>query len=164
MGNEQLHSEIVLLLRILDQAYKTKSWHGANLRGSIRGLSAEQAGWQPHPKRHCIADHVLHAAYWKYIVRRRLRGEKQSTFPLKGSNWFPLPVPLTEEFWRQAIDILEGEHRQLRAALAELPHEQLYATPAGSKVSNFALMSGIAAHDLYHTGQIQLLKRLQNEQ
>jgi len=48
----------------------------------------------------------------------------------------------------------------LREAVATLSSRQLYQTPRGKKVSNFTLLSGIAAHDLYHAGQIQLLKRL----
>lgn len=51
-------------------------------------------------------------------------------------------------------------HRSLRAAIEQLPQKRLFHTPRGSKVSNFALLTGVAAHDLYHAGQIQLLKKL----
>jgi hypothetical protein len=51
-------------------------------------------------------------------------------------------------------------HRSLRDAVAKLPPAELHRTPKGSKVSNLSLLSGVAAHDLYHAGQIQLLKRL----
>jgi hypothetical protein len=156
------HPEIALLLNLLDQAYAHKSWHGPNLKGSIRGLSAAQAAWRPHPDRHCIADIVVHAAYWKYVVRRRLRGDKRGSFPLTGSNWFTLPAPLAEKAWRDYAALLESEHRALREAVAELPHDQLHCMPPGSKVSNVTLIEGIAFHDIYHAGQIQLLKRLQS--
>jgi hypothetical protein len=156
--------EIGLLLRILDEAYEKKAWHGPNLRGSIRGLSAGQAAWRPGLQRRSIADIVVHAAYWKYAVRRRLHGDKRGSFPLKGSNWFALPEPLPEPAWRDYIALLEAEHRALRAAVAELPHARLHQTPAGSKVSNSTQIQGIALHDVYHAGQIQLLKRLQANQ
>jgi hypothetical protein len=58
------------------------------------------------------------------------------------------------------VALLEQMHQVLRAEVAKLSDADLRHTPAGSKVSNFALISGIAAHDLYHAGQIQLLKRL----
>jgi hypothetical protein len=160
-GRTDWPPEIVLLLRLLDEAYEKKAWHGPNLRGSIRGLTAPQAGWRPRPDRHSIADIVVHAAYWKYAVRRRLCGDKRGSFPLKGSNWFALPAPLEETAWRRYVALLEAEHRALRAAVAELPAGALHQKPAGSKVSQLPLITGIAAHDLYHTGQIQLLKRLQ---
>lgn len=160
MAKNAVHPEIALLLRNLDEAYEKKGWHGPNLKGSLRGLSAAQAAWRPHPRRHSIAEVALHAAYWKYAVRRRLRGDERGSFPLKGSNWIPVAA-LTDEDWRRYVKLLDAEHRALRAAIAELPHSQLYVTPAGSKVSNVTLIYGIAAHDLYHTGQIQLLKALQ---
>src|SRR6185503_12219164 len=79
------------LLAIVDQAYDRPSWHGTNLKGSIRRVTATIAAWRPGPNRHNIWEIVVHAAYWKYAVRRRLTGEARGSFPLKGSNWFRRP-------------------------------------------------------------------------
>jgi hypothetical protein len=153
-------TEIDLLLRLLDEGYDKKAWHGPNLRGSVRGLSLEEACWRPGTERHNVWEVVVHAAYWKYIVRRRLLGEKKGSFPLKGSNWFARPVVRTAKAWRSDLDLLEETHRSLRAAVAAFDPARLAVTPAGSTVSNLAMVSGVAAHDVYHAGQIQLLKRL----
>ena len=151
------------LLAILDQAYDHTSWHGTNLRGSVRRVAAKQAVWRPSPRRHNIWEEVVHAAYWKYAVARRFTGEGRGSFPLKGSNWFTRPVDLahaTDHAWGEDVALLDRMHHVLRSEVARLSDGDLTNTPAGSKVSNFALISGIAAHDLYHAGQIQLLKKL----
>ena len=75
--------EIEVILTVLDQAFDKKSWHGTNLRGSLRGVTHVQASWRPSPDRHNIWELTLHTAYWKYIVRRRLLGEPRGSFPLK---------------------------------------------------------------------------------
>lgn len=155
-----IRSERRLLLAILDQAYDRKSWHGTNLRGSIRQVSAEQATWRPAPGRHNIWEIVVHAAYWKYAVRRRLVGGARASFAVKGSNWFRRPQDPSDAAWKSDVALLDQTHRALREAIETLPVADIYRTAAGRKVSNFALMSGIAAHDVYHAGQIQLLKRL----
>lgn len=152
--------EIDVLLRIVDTAFDRKSWHGAGLKGSLRGLTAAQAVRRPAPGRHNIAEQALHAAYWKYTVRRRLRGEGPGSFPLKGSNWFPRGPELDDAQWRQDVALLVREHAALRQAIAELDPSILHDRLPGAKVTAFELISGIAAHDLYHAGQIQLLKRL----
>jgi uncharacterized damage-inducible protein DinB len=157
----QLSPEITILLANLDEAYNRKGWHGPNLRGSIRGLDARQASWRPGPKRRSIADIVVHCAYWKYAVRRRLRGDSRGSFPLKGSNWFVLPANLSESDWQSYVRLLENEHRRLREAITEVSASQLQMRSKRSKTRNAVLIYAIAAHDLYHTGQIQLLKRLQ---
>jgi DinB superfamily len=157
------HAEIAQLLSALDQAFDRKSWHGPNLRGSVRGLSTEEVTWRPRPDRHCIAEIVVHAAYWKYAVRRRLLNLERGSFALKGSNWFLLPDPLPEPTWREYLALLESEHEALRAAVAGLTPEELPLAPPGSKVTNLALVQGITAHDVYHAGQVQLLKRLRPE-
>jgi hypothetical protein len=160
-ADRALAPEIIVLIRLLDEGYDQKAWHGPNLKGSIRGLSAEQAAWRPSPRRHCIAEQVIHAAYWKYAVRRRLRGDERGSFPLKGSNWFPVAGPLAAQEWKSHTALLDSEHRLLRETIVEFPADRLFELAAGGKVTNVAIISGIAAHDVYHAGQIQLLKRLQ---
>ena len=151
-----------VLLGLLDEAFERKSWHGTNLRGSLRGLQARQAAWRPGPRRHNIWEIAVHAAYWKYAVRRRLSGEKRGSFALPGSNWFLRPGTGGEAAWKSDLALLVDEHRRLRAAVEELDEGSLEKVAAGAsgKTTNVALIRGIAAHDLYHAGQIQLLKRL----
>jgi DinB superfamily len=153
-------NDVEQLLDILDQAYDRRSWHGTNLRGSIRGLSPLRAAWRPASGRHNIWELVVHAAYWKYVVRRRLTSEARGSFPLKGSNWFERPLDPTERAWRSDVALLEETHRSLRAAIAAVPPATLHRKFARSNETRFFLISGAAAHDLYHAGQIQLLKRL----
>jgi uncharacterized damage-inducible protein DinB len=153
-------SEVKLLLNMIDQAYDRRAWHGTNLKGSIRGLDAERAAWRPDPQRHSIWEVVVHAAYWKYAVRRRILGEKRGSFPLKGSNWFRRPVENTEAAWHQDVALLEETHARLREAIAHVPAQQFSKLQGKTKYTYAQLIYGIASHDLYHAGQIQLLKKL----
>ena len=154
-------SEIELLLEMIDQGYDRRAWHGTNLRGSIRGLTPEQAAWRPAAGRHNIWEIVIHAAYWKYTVRRRLLGEKRGSFPLKGSNWFPRPeADTTAAAWRKDVALLEENHRSLRNAVEQISPKALLLKTARKKFTNAAVIYGVASHDIYHAGQIQLLKRL----
>jgi uncharacterized damage-inducible protein DinB len=147
-------------LFLIDTSYDRVSWHGTNLRGSIRGVSPRQAASRPAAGRHNIWELVVHAAYWKYIAWRRLTSATRGSFPLEGSNWFTRPQQVTEKAWRADIALLEQTHRTLRAAIADLRPADLTRKPPRSKVTTRALVTGVAAHDLYHAGQIQLLKRL----
>ena len=147
-----------VLLTQLDQAYDSKSWHGTNLRGAIRGLTAEHAGWRPQLGRHSIQEITVHAAYWKYAARRRLTGEKRGSFPLKGSNWFARQT-VDAVSWQADVELLAACHVALRTVIASLTPADLRRSVGGS-IDAMSLVSGIIAHDLYHAGQIQLMKRL----
>lgn len=151
-------AEIPVLLDLLDEAFERRSWHGTNFRGSIRGLSAGRAAWRPGPGRHNIWEIVVHVAYWKYAVRRRLAGGKRGSFPMAGSNWFPRPLDPTERAWRSDVDLLVEEHRRLRATIAAPEPEGPERDSARAR--RLQLIRGVVAHDLYHAGQVQLLKRL----
>lgn len=145
-----------LLLDILEEGYWKKAWHGPNLKQSLRGVTAKQAAWRPAAKRHNIWEETLHAAYWKYDVRRILEGGKSGSFVLKGSNFFSRPEKgkATETAWKSDREILESEHEQLREAVRK-------ALRGSSAEKTARLIYGVAFHDIYHAGQIRLLRRLQ---
>jgi hypothetical protein len=148
------------LLFLIDSAYDHVSWHGPNLKGSIRGVSPKQAAWRPSQNRHNIWELVVHAAYWKYVAWRRLTSAPRGSFALDGSNWFERPQLATLNAWRADIKLLDDTHRTLRRAVAGLSARDFDRALPKSKVTTRALVAGIAAHDFYHAGQIQLLKRL----
>ena len=149
---------INLLLAALDESFHGRAWHGPTLRGSLRGVTERAAAWRPAPNRHSIWEIVVHAAYWKYAVRARLTGVKRGSFALDGSNWFARPI--SSRRWADDIRLLGDEHRLLRQAIASLPVRALDRRLPGRRDTAAYMLRGIAAHDVYHAGQIQLLKRL----
>jgi hypothetical protein len=149
-----------ILLALLDEACDHRSWHGTNLRGVLRGLPLELAAWRPRHGAHNTLELVVHAACRKYAVRRRLTGARRGSFPLAGSNLWARPVTGTSAEWRDDLRLRADERRRLRAAGAALPPSRWGRRVPGSPFTRGGLVRGAAAHDLYHAGQIQLLKRL----
>lgn len=139
-----------LLLDVLDCAFDKRSWHGANLTGALRGVGATLAA-KSLPKRKSIWQQALHAAYWKQVVLNKLTGA--TPFPRAGSNWPRMPAKPTDAAWKNDLALLHDIHKRLRKAVANLP-------PAKLSKKTIWLIHGVAAHDLYHTGQIKLLIRL----
>jgi len=154
------HRDIEHLLGLLDEAYNRAAWHGPNLRGSIRGVTAREAALPPKAGRLTIWEIVVHAAYWKYVVRRRLTGEKRGSFSLPGSNWFGRPKDRSEKAWRAAVALLESQQKLLKKTVSSIKPQDLDRRSRGSKTIARRLIAGIAFHDVYHAGQIQLIKKL----
>jgi len=140
-----------VLLAALDEAYDKHGWHGTTLRNAVRRVPAEDAVWRPGEGRHNIWELTVHAAYWKYVARRRLTGGKRGGFPMKGSNWIASPQNAS---WEEAVALLESEHAAWRAAVASVDDATL------RDAKKVRLISGATAHDVYHTGQIQLVRAL----
>jgi hypothetical protein len=141
---------IAVLLQNLDYAFDKPGWHGPNLASSIRGIDARRAA-QSIGGRRSIWQQALHAAYWKQRVVNLLIGTQP--FPRKGTDWPLLPEQLTERNWKADVQLLHDIHATLRRAV-----EQIDAGRLDEKTTKLIL--GAAAHDLYHTGQIRLLRRM----
>jgi len=144
-----------LLLRMLAEGFTRPAWHGPNLRQSLKGVRAKHAAWRPAQGRHNIWELALHSAYWKHAVRRKIEGGKRGTFVLKGSNFFTRPDKrgATEAAWRADLALLENEHRALEQSVRRV----LKTNPPRKLLR---MLYGIAFHDVYHAGQIRLLRRL----
>jgi hypothetical protein len=153
-----MKNEVADLLEILRQAWGPRSWHGTGLSGAVRGVTVEEALWRPTPGRHNIWELMLHMAYWKYAVVRRLRGEPKGSFPRPGSDWIEVVDP-TEAGWKADVKLLHQQHKALVETVREFPARRLNLKEK-SRWTNREHIVVIAAHDLYHTGQLQLVKKL----
>jgi hypothetical protein len=150
------------LLEILESGYSKRSWHGPNLRRALRGVGPAEAAWRPAPGRHNIWEIVIHLAYWKYAVHRRLSGAKRGSFAVTGSNWFPRPAAETEAAWKGDLQLLESEHEDLFRFVGTFSDADLVkAAPGHDRTWRVAqVVYGVAFHDIYHAGQIQLIRKL----
>jgi uncharacterized damage-inducible protein DinB len=142
-----------------------RNWHGGpSPVGALRGVTAEAAAWRPGPRRKSIWALALHIAYWKYAVRRHLEPHPLPRFPRGPSNWPAPPAAADPAQWSRDVALLKEEHDRLVDAVAGVPMSALdRIPPEGRRWTYGQLLLGIAAHDAYHTGQIQLMKRLWDE-
>lgn len=139
-----------------------QAWHGGPTPvGSLRGVSAAEARWRPRPGRHTIWELALHIAYWDYAVRRRLEGGAPGEFPRHPANFPAMPARTGEREWAADRALLADEHRLLVTAIKAFPAARVGRHAGGRKRWSYGdLIAGIAMHDAYHAGQIQLMKRL----
>jgi hypothetical protein len=149
-------------LTLLQPGKGKRLWYGgATVAGSLRGVGPDLAAWRPGPGRHPIWGLVLHLAYWKYAVRRVLEDSPKGAFPRKPSNWPAMPDPADAKAWKRDRALLNDEQEKLLQAIRGFDPERLDQPAPGSGSHRFIdLVFGVSTHDLYHTGQIQLIKRL----
>jgi uncharacterized damage-inducible protein DinB len=147
------------LLATLDPK-RGAAWHGGPtpLR-AVRGVSAAQARWVPARGRHSIWELALHIAYWDYAVRRRLDPDSPRDFPRSPANWPALPERPDERAWALDKELLAREHRALVQVVRRVQGSRWNRRLTGRWTYGETIV-GIAAHEVYHAGQIQLVKRL----
>lgn len=154
------NQSVELVIEFLEQAFNKSAWHGITLRGSLRNVEYKEALWRPSPKRHNIREIALHTAYWKYIVWRKVSGHTETSFPYPGSDWQKLPAKFDKKTWDKEKKMLTKYHTLLIKELNSFPASKLDKMGPKSKYKYKQLLLGIGSHDLYHGGQIQLIKRL----
>jgi uncharacterized damage-inducible protein DinB len=150
--------------RIADQLRRTfrgEAWHGDSLFEILDGVSAAQAAAHPIKHAHSIWELVLHITAWDGAVRRRLAGEAVA---LVDEQNFPPVRDTSEMAWRKALEQARRTHDELIEAVTAFPDERLTEKVPGKKnepdwYNFYYMLHGVAQHELYHAGQIALLKK-----
>lgn len=151
-------SEVARLLSQLHRAYAGPAWHGPALNNILTGVTFQTAAERPIPNAHTIWELVLHITVWMTVPTRRLEGAEMPTLPPE-QDWPAAPEP-SDSAWRQALDGLADAQRNLEAAVRRLPEERLREVVLGDvPYSIYTMLYGVVQHNLYHAGQIALLKK-----
>src|SRR5436190_1432865 len=147
--------------RILDQlkrAFEGPAWHGPSIKESLNGVTAEQAHARPLPNAHTIWELVHHIAVWEDVGRRRLEGDPAEV-PLSSVADWPPAEDLSETAWEKSQAALDRSHQALVEAISRVPESRLDEPILKGKSTVFVTLHGVIQHDLYHAGQIAILKK-----
>lgn len=151
------NTRIATLAHLLEEAWAGPAWHGPSLRQAIRSLSPDVAVVRPAGAAHSAWSIMLHAAYWKHRVTCRVLDRPRERFPLKPANFPAAPAKPDERRWRDDVGLVEECHVDLVHALEAFEDRRLDRRCGHWTVEES--FRGAALHDVYHAGQIQLLRR-----
>jgi uncharacterized damage-inducible protein DinB len=152
-------SECARLADQIRRAFKGEAWHGDSVLKLLSGVHAKTAAARPVKNAHSIWEVVLHIAAWDDAVRRRAGGK---AVELSAKKNFPPVSDTSEAAWRQALQKLKHAHDELVKTVAAFPDSRLQERVPGKTDTYhnfFYMFSGIVQHELYHAGQIALLKK-----
>jgi len=152
-----MSTELERIEEQLRRAFEGDAWHGPAVLETLQGITAAQAHAHPIAGAHSVWEVVLHLSYTYRVVRRRIRGDGT---PIRAEEDWPVVPPATEADWQDAVGALRRVNAELRDAVRAFPagrlDEPLVPDPPYTAYTQFI---GITQHDLYHAGQISLLKR-----
>jgi uncharacterized damage-inducible protein DinB len=151
-------TEIERILDQLKRAYEGNAWHGPSVREALAGVTAAQAHAQPLTNAHSIWELVQHIAVWESVGRRRVEGDRAPIDISSPEDW-PPPDEKNEAAWEQAKAALDAGHEALREAIARVPEARLDEPIFEGMSTVYVTLHGVIQHDLYHAGQIAMLKK-----
>jgi uncharacterized damage-inducible protein DinB len=153
-------SELERLETQLRQSFDGPSWHGPSVMEVLADITPEQAAAHPLAGAHSIWELVLHLAGTYGVVLRRL---ERNDAPLTAAeDWPPVP-PSTPANWSEAVRSLQRLNQQLRTAVRGFSAGQLDQPLASESYTAYTQFIGVTQHDLYHAGQIALLRKALRE-
>lgn len=143
-----------------ERAFAGEAWHGPAVLELLEGVSATQAAAHPIPGAHSIWELTLHIAAWEDACRRRLEGDPAQ---LSDDENFPPIADTSEAAWAATKQRLRDNHQKLLDAIARLDDSRLDQPIVNSNEipfsSVYVTLHGGVQHDLYHAGQIAILKK-----
>jgi uncharacterized damage-inducible protein DinB len=155
---KRMTTEVNRLEDQVRRAFEGEAWHGPSVLESLAGLSAAQAASHPIAGAHSIWELVLHLTSDYDLILRRLAGDGR---PLTAAEDWPACPASTEENWRQTVQELTLLNEKLRQAVRDFPDERLDELLVPEvPYTAYTQFIGVTQHNLYHAGQIALLKRV----
>jgi uncharacterized damage-inducible protein DinB len=159
-------TEIEGIVDELQREYGGDAWYGSSLRDILKDVTAAQASRRPVPHVHSIWELVLHITAWKREVASRMEGRPAGEPPEGDWPEAPSDGQATDTAWAQALEQLHQAQVALVSATGQLPPSRLHVPvtdprnrPLGTGVSHYVTLHGVAQHDVYHAGQIAILKK-----
>ena len=152
-------SETARLADQIRRGFEGEAWHGDALPELLADVDAKTAAAHPIKNAHSIWELVLHIAAWDDAVLRRTGG---SAAKLSDEQNFPPVKDTSNAAWRDTVEAVKQTHDRLVKAVATFPDSRLQDQVPGKKekyYNFFYMFSGIVQHELYHAGQIALLKK-----
>ena len=151
-------SEIDRILDQLKRAFEGNAWHGLAVKEVLVGVTAEQAHARPLANAHNIWEIVHHIAVWEDGGRRRLEGDRAAIETASPEDW-PPAHDTSEAAWEQAKASLDRGHHAFVEAIAGVPDSRLDEPILEGMSTVYVTLHGVIQHDLYHAGQIAMLKK-----
>ena len=150
-------NETARLADQLERAFRGGSWHGPSVLQALEGVDAERASRRPLTDAHSIWEIAVHIGTWMEVTRQRVLGEEAST-PADERDWAAIEDQ-SEQAWRETLAALEEGQRSLQAVVRELGDARLDDPVPGSDPTVRGLLLGVLQHNVYHAGQISVLKK-----
>lgn len=141
-------------------AFNGEAWHGPSVLSTLEGVTAAQASAHPIPGAHSIWELTLHIAAWENAIARRLRGDRAQ---LSDSEDWSTINDTSEEAWKSTVQQLIDNHQALLDEISRVDQAKLDRSiiedPQTPFSSIYVTLHGGVQHDLYHAGQIAILKK-----
>ncbi len=152
-------SEIDRISEQLKCSFHKGAWHGPSLLEALDNVTAKQAVKRPIPNAHNIWELVLHAAVWIKAIDKTIAAMEYTQVTTE-ANW-PEISDTSESSWDEAVDSLKKSHKKFEKHVLTLKDAALEKIPANTNSSIYRLIYGVIQHNIYHAGQIALLKKQQ---
>ena len=149
-------TEVNRILDQMDRAFSGEAWHGPDLQQLLEGVSADDASKHPVPGAHSIWELVSHIAAWNTIVQQKSKGEAVNV--TAEQDWPPV-WEASEVAWKRSLENLAESRTRLRDYVKTVRDDQLDEKVLRENYSQYVLLHGLVQHDLYHAGQIAVLKK-----
>ena len=141
------------LLDQLNRAYGGEAWHGPALRQLLEDVTEEEARDHPVAGAHSILEIVTHVRATMDMVSERLAGNRREL--TTEEDW----SDVTRTSWAAALEELDNAESRVSDAVARLTPDHLDRLVTGKTYSVYVMVHGLIQHNLYHAGQIAMLKK-----
>ena len=151
-----MNTEINRILKLFADIQHGENRSGTNFKEILHGVLHSKAIFKLSSGTNSSWEIISHVIYWRVKTANRLKGNDTPPPFID----FRLPEELNETTWKQTLIDFEASYHTLRNAIHSFKDENLDKPSPKEGKSFYQLMMECLQHDMYHLGQLTLLKKV----
>ncbi|MBC3785770.1 DinB family protein [Spirosoma utsteinense] len=155
------NDELIRIIDLLNTTYESEeAWHGPSVVEALRGVTPDVAGRRIMPNTHTIAELVFHMTSWRIFCVKKMQGDVDFDITTPAKDFGALPDKIDDFEWEALEMELSLSQEELINELDKRDDDEfLEDIVPGRDYTYYDMLHGIINHDMYHTGQIVILKK-----
>jgi len=150
------NTEVQNITRLMQNVFNGSAWHGPSVLKILEEVGEDDA-FRKFENIHTIAELVVHMTAWKKFALERVSGNQRYEVS-EQEEWKEITSGDRKD-WNNIKSNLTTIHNELIGSLSKITDQKLSELVENKAYDFYTLLHGVIQHDIYHAGQISLLKK-----
>lgn len=150
--------ELISLINNIENLYKGQPWYGSSFSEILDSIKSGNPN-ATFNRSNSLGQILEHMTQWKHFVIEKVNGNKNFKIEMNSIQDWNKGKKYSQEEFLELIQNFKTVSEELITTLKNKNNNFLKETVPGEKYTFEFMLEGVIHHDIYHSGQLSILKK-----